>query len=495
MADGDDELIERLRAIAGDRAVQAGADIRPDDTHDEALTAPPLIPRAVVRPASTGAVSAILALADDLGVPVVARGSGTGLSGGCRPDPDGIVIAFDAMARVLDVDPDNQVAVVQPGVTLGQLEEALAPFGLTYPVAPGEPSASIGGTVATNAGGMRAIRDGVTRHHVLGLEAVLPGGAVIRTGGKLVKTSIGYDLTQLVVGSEGTLALVTEVTLKLQAIRPHRATLLAPFGELRQVARAVPELVRSGLSPAVLEYLDALSMASVTAAAGVELGVAAEVAASATCHLVVVLEGHHEERMAADVEAAGELLGRLGALEVYVLPPSAGADLIAARERAFYVAKAAGADDIVDAVVPRAAIPDYLATVATLAEEHGALVTGCGHVGDGNVHLSVFLADPEGRKALLRRLFAAARSLGGAVSGEHGLGSEKRPYHLELADPAEVALLGRIKAAFDPHGILGPGRGAAPSPAPPVAPAASSPAAPAAAPVASAAPVARSTVR
>jgi glycolate oxidase len=463
--DGEpDPLVAQLRSIVGPRAVQAGEHVRPDDTHDEALTAPPVLPRAVVRPSCTEEVSAILALADELEVPVVARGSGTGLSGGCRPDPAGIVVAFDAMDQVLEVDVDNQMAVVQPGVTLAQLEEALRPFALVYPVAPGEPSASIGGTVATNAGGMRAVRDGVTRNHVLGLEAVLPGGAVIRTGGKLVKSSIGYDVTQLLVGSEGTLALVTEVTLKLQPARPHRVTLLAPFDELRHVARAVPELIRAGLAPAVLEYLDTLTMASVTAAAGVELGVPTEVAGRTTCYLVVVLEGTHEDRLAADAEAAGELLAGLGAIDVYVLPPAAGADLIAARERAFYVGKAAGADDIVDAVVPRAAIPDYLARVAALADAHGALVAGCGHVGDGNVHLSVFLADPDARKELLRQLFGAAHSLGGAVSGEHGLGSEKRPYYLEMADPTVVALLGRIKAAFDPHGILGPGRGATVAP-------------------------------
>ncbi len=151
-------------------------------------------------------------------------------------------------------------------------------------------------------------------------------------------------------------------------------------------------------------------------------------------------------------------LAELGALDVYVLPPSAGAGLIQARERAFYAAKAAGANDIVDAVVPRAAIPRYLAEVRRLAEEHGALLAGCGHVGDGNVHLSVFQSDPGARSALLRAVFEAARAVGGAVSGEHGIGTAKQPYFLELEDPAKLALMRRIKAAFDPHGILGPGR-------------------------------------
>lgn len=465
-----DDLIERLRAIVGAAAVATGDSIAVDDTHDEALTATPVLPRAVVRPTGTEQVAEILSLAEERRVPVVARGSGTGLSGGCLPDREGIVVSFGAMDRVLEVDTANQMAVVQPGVTLAQLNQVLAPHGLLYPVAPGEASASIGGTVATNAGGMRAVRDGVTRNHVLGLQAVLAGGQVIRTGGKLVKTSVGYDLTQLLVGSEGTLALVTEVTLKLAPLRTQRATLLAPFVELGRLSEAVPALVLAGLAPAVLEYLDTLTMASVAQAAGVELGVDAEVAAATTCYLVVVLETNHEDRLEADVQTAGALLAELGALDVYVLPPAAGADLITARERAFFVAKAAGADDIVDTVVPRAAIPGFLSEVAALAEEHGALITGCGHVGDGNVHLSVFLADPDRRKGLLRRVFAAAQALGGTVSGEHGLGTEKRGYFRELADPTVLALLDRVKAAFDPHGILGPGRGPVTAPSAPTPP-------------------------
>lgn len=452
------DIVEQLREVVGDGNVTTGEAVNPDDTHDESLTGSAVVPLAVVRPAATHQVARILALANDERVAVVARGSGTGLSGGCRPVAEGIVVSFDRMDRIVEVDVDNHVAVVQPGVTLQQLDAALRPLDLVYPVFPGESSASVGGNVGTNAGGMRAIRYGVTRHRVLGLEAVLAGGEVIRTGGRFVKSSAGYDLTQLIVGSEGTLALVTEATLKLEPRLPHQSTVLAPFATLDEVARVVPKVVASGLAPSVLEYLDVLAMGSITASAGLDLGVPEAVQAAALAYLVVVLESTHDDRLEDDVGEVATLLADHGALDVYVLPPTAGAQLIAAREKAFYVSKAAGADDLVDAVVPRAAIPGYLATVAELAAAHGALVSGCGHVGDGNVHLSVFLPDADRRHALLRALFQAARSAGGAVSGEHGIGTEKQSYFLELEDPVKLALMRRIKAAFDPNGILGPGR-------------------------------------
>lgn len=451
-------LVARLEAIVGPAHVRAGTAIGPDDTHDEALTGQPTVPLAVVRPGSTDEVRRLLALADEVRVSVVARGSGTGLSGAARPVPEGIVVAFDRMDRILEIDTANHVAVVEPGVTLAALDQALGPTGLVYPVYPGEMGGSLGGNVATNAGGMRAVRYGVTRHHVLGLELVLAGGQVLRTGGKYVKSSSGYDLTQLVVGSEGTLALVTEVTVKLVPRLAHTATLLAPFATLDEVAAAVGPVVRSGVAPLVLEYVDALAMDGITRAAELDLGVAPGVRARTAAYLVVVLEGADAGRLEADTESAAALVADLGALEVYVLPPTAGTALVAARERAFFVSKAAGADDIVDTVVPRGEIPAFLARTAELAASHGALVSGCGHVGDGNVHLSVFLPDRDRRRAFLHAVFAAASDCGGAVSGEHGIGTDKREYFLDLEDPAKVALMRRIKTAFDPHGILGPGR-------------------------------------
>ncbi len=458
------DLVSRLRRIVGGDHVWAGEDVDPADTHDEALTGRPVVPLAVVRPHATTEVSAILSLAHTTGIPVVARGSGTGLSGACRPVADGIVVAFDRMDRILDLDPDNHVAVVQPGVTLAQLDEALQPLDLVYPVSPGESSATLGGTVATNAGGMRAVRYGVTRQRVLGLEAVMANGEVIRTGGRIVKCSTGYDLTQLLVGSEGTLALVTEATLRVEPRLRHATTLLAPFASLEAISRAVPRLVAGGLTPTILEYLDALTMAAITGAAGIDLGVPAAVQGATSAYLVVVMESDREDRLEEDVEIVAGLLAELGSIDVYVLPPAAGAELVTARERAFYVSKAAGADDLLDSVVPRAAIPEFLATVARIAAERGALVSGCGHVADGNVHVSIFQPDEVQRQALLHDVYVATIAVGGAISGEHGIGTEKRPYFLEMEDPAKLALMRRIKAAFDPKGILGPGKLPGPEP-------------------------------
>jgi glycolate oxidase len=448
--------IELLAGVVGAGHVRTGDAIKDDDGHDEALTAEPQRPLAVVAPASTDEVAAVLRLANEHRVPVTARGSGTGMSGGCIPRPDGIVVSFERMNRIVEIDTDNFVAVVEPGVQLDQLDAELAPLGLVYPVYPGEYSASLGGNVGTNAGGMRAVKYGVTRHHVLGLEAVLPSGEVIHSGGKIVKVSTGYDLTQLVIGSEGTLALVTKAYLKLHPRAPHQATVLAPFTTLEAVTGAVPKILASGVGPLILEYIDMLTMAAATAYVGIDLGIPDDVREAAFAYLVVALESGHVDRLEADTHAVAEQLSELGAIDVYVLPPGAAASLIDAREKAFWVAKANGADDIIDVVVPRAAVPAFMTQVGELAAEHQAWIAGCGHAGDGNVHMGVFQRDPEVRHRLLRALFEAGMALGGAISGEHGLGTEKKPYFMELEDPAKIALMRRIKAAFDPSGILNP---------------------------------------
>ncbi len=449
---------EDLIAIAGAPHVDLRDAVSEDVCHDEALGLSPVRPVAVVRPGSTAEVAAVVVVAAAAGVPVTARGSGTGLSGASTPVAGGIVVSFDRMAAILEIDVANQVAVVEPGVTLAQLDAALVPYGLVYPVFPGEMSASLGGNVSTNAGGMRAVKYGVTRHHVLGLEAVLGTGEVITTGGRFVKATSGYDLTQLIVGSEGTLALVTRATLRLHPRPGHQATLLAPFATVEQVAAAVPPVVASGVGPLLVEYIDLVSMAGITANAGIDLGIPDAVRARALAYLVIVLEGHHADRVEEDAAALATQLSELGAIDVYVLPDHAGHDLISAREHAFWASKAAGADDIVDVVVPRASIPTFLATVAELADATSSLVVGCGHAGDGNVHLSVFQPDPVVRHGLVHEILAAGVGLGGAVSGEHGIGTAKMASFVALEDPVKLELMRRIKSAFDPSGILNPGK-------------------------------------
>jgi glycolate oxidase len=443
--------------VLGPGGVLEGDAIGDDYCHDEALGEHRVRPIAVLRPATTEHVARILGWASEHGVPVTARGAGTGLSGACNPKPGGVVVSFERMARILEIDDANHAATVEAGVSLDALNGALAEHGLVYPVFPGETSATLGGNVATNAGGMRAVKYGVTRHHVLGLEAVLATGETIRTGGKFVKTSTGYDLTQLVIGSEGTLALVTRATLKLVPIMRHSATILAPFETLAGAVAAVAPLVASGVGPLLVEYVDRLTMMAITAQSGVSLGISDALRASTEAYLLVVVEGRTAERVEEDTHLAGGILIDRGAPEVFVLPATAATQLVEAREKSFWAAKRMGASEVVDVVVPRASLPDYMQSVKAIAEKFGTMIPGCGHAGDGNVHLAVFERDPEKKYLLMRELFEAGRRLGGVISGEHGIGVEKKRYYLELEDPAKVDLLRRIKKAFDPKGILNPG--------------------------------------
>ena len=262
----------------------------------------------VVFPSDTAQVAAIVRLAAERGVPITARGAATGLSGGCIPVPGGLVVSFARMARLLEIDTANHVAIVQPGLTLAELDEATAAHGLVFPVFPGTNAASLGGNVATNAGGMRAVKYGVTRNQVLGIEAVTGTGEVIRSGGRYVKATTGYDLTQLVVGSEGTLALVTEATLRLHPRLTDTASLLAPFASVADVAAVVPRIVASGVQPLILEYIDRATMKGLLRMNDLSLGVPDEVADLTEAYLIVVLEGRDDQRLQVDVADVAEQL-------------------------------------------------------------------------------------------------------------------------------------------------------------------------------------------
>jgi glycolate oxidase len=462
----DPALKDELLEIVGEGFVTFTPHHNPDDLHDESLHQRMVEPFAVVRPATTQQVVSIVQCATRHGVAITPRGSGTGLSGAVTPIRGGIVVSFERMNQVLRLDVADHVVVVQPGITLRELNASLEGTGLHYPIYPGELSGSLGGNVNTNAGGMRAVRHGVTRQHVLGLELVLADASVVRTGGPVVKVSSGYDLTQLIVGSEGTLALVTEVTLKLSPKMAHTTTTLVPFGSLEEVTRVVPKLITSGLQPAMLEYLDTVTLTALTRSTSLELGVDAAVAAKASAYLIVILETRTAAQLDLDLVDLAALLEESGALDTYVLDERSAVRLIEARERLFWVTKELGANDIVDIVVPRSTVPRFLEEVQRIAARHEAFIGGCGHVGDGNVHLSVFLPDDEQRERLLRELFVFGMELGGQISGEHGIGLDKQAHYLALTDPAIVALQQSIKRAFDPRGTFNPYRISDERPAP-----------------------------
>ncbi|WP_433786705.1 FAD-binding oxidoreductase [Actinomycetospora sp. CA-101289] len=449
-------MFSQLVEAVGAEHVVAGDDPSVADLcADEALGVPPGKPAYVVCPGDRDEVVAVVRTARAAGASVTARGAGTGLSGAATPDDGAVLVVFARMDRVLEIDPVDGVAVVQPGVALEVLDAAAGEHGLTYPVHPGEQSASLGGTVATNAGGMRAVRYGVTRAHVLGLEAVLADGSLVRTGGRLAKLSTGYDLTQLLVGSEGTLALVTEVVVRLHPALPARGTVLAPFSSAEEVTAAVGRVVGAGLAPTVCEYLDGPTMRAICTNAGLSLGLPEELLDAD--HLLVELAGRRQERVDEDAEELADVLSALGASEVFDLPAGAARRLVEAREKAFWAVKAAGADEIVDLVVPRSAMAAFLARARAAGDAHDARVLGCGHAGDGNVHLAVFQPDPERLAQTLHDVFAAGIALGGAVSGEHGVGRAKAHHLAELGDPVALDVLRRVRAALDPEGTLNPG--------------------------------------
>jgi glycolate oxidase len=451
-------LIDQLRTILPSDHVLVGERISDDYTHDECLNVPGVRPAIVVRPSSTGEVSKILQVAQQARIPVTVRGAGTGLSGACVPSPEGLVISTERMKRVIEVDVANHIAVVQPGVTLGELDEATHPHGLSYPIQPGEASATLGGNVATNAGGMRAVKYGVTRHQVLGLQAVLPGGDVVESGGKFVKTSSGYDLTQLIIGSEGTLAVVTQIILKLVPRLVHHSHVLVPFASVEQITRAVPKIVQSGVGPLFVEYLDLLSMASVLQRQQIDLGIPQEIKDKALAYLLIVVEGASETRNQEDIEQLGAICLEHGALDMYLLPKNQAGKVVQGREESFWAGKKAGLNDQVDVVVPRAMLSEFMQKAQQIAAETKSLIVGTGHAGDGNVHLGIFQPDETVRNHVMNAVFDVGMEMGGVISAEHGIGIAKKKYYVEREDPAKLALMQRIKQAFDPHGIMNPGK-------------------------------------
>ncbi len=454
----DEALIAQLRrAVGSDHVVTDSATLAAYGVDALGRGA---MPGAVVRPGNTAEVAAVARACHAARTPLVPRGAGSGYTGGAVPTQGGVVVTLERMNRILEIDGDNLLAVVEPHVITGDLQAAVERQGLFYPPDPASLARSvIGGNVAECAGGPRAFKYGVTKHYVLGLEAVLATGDVIRTGGKTVKNVVGYDLTHLLVGSEGTLAVITKVILRLIPKPAACATARVTFGSVGEAVAAVSGLIRAGVVPATLELVDAESLDAVAA----HLGGAALAPPGTGALLLIEVDGSPEQ-VRGDEARVADVCRRTGSTEFRLATDEAERQALwrARRELSPALRTIAPLKFNHDVVVPRSRVVDLFALVEEIRAESGLRVPCFGHVGDGNIHVNLMADDtPEARArvaAAERRLFEGVVALEGAISGEHGIGFAKASFiGLELT-PETIAAMKRVKAALDPHGILNPGK-------------------------------------
>jgi glycolate oxidase len=414
----------------------------------------------VVLPGDTAAIADIARLCNERLVPLVVRGAGTGYTGGAVPVHGGVVLSMERLNRILEIDDENLLAVVQPSVITRDLQDAVEARGLFYPPDPASlKQSSLGGNVAECAGGPRAVKYGTTKRYVLALEAVLPTGEVIRTGSKAVKNVVGYDLTQLLVGSEGTLAIITEITLRLVPKPAVQATLQATFASIEAAVDAVSRVLASRVVPATVEIIDQESLAAV------ERRLNRPVAPSGTNAMLIIEVDGVPGGVAEEAERVMEACRQAGAITVARAQDEAERERIweARRELSFALRALAPRKINHDLVVPRGRVPQLFALVRRVREKYRLLIPCFGHAGDGNIHVNLMVnpddADEMRRAAAAEReLFEGVVALEGSISGEHGIGFAKAPFlALELSADT-IALMQRVKVAFDPNQILNPGK-------------------------------------
>lgn len=419
-------------------------------------------PACVLKPADEKEISEILKYANDNLLPVVPRGLGTGVAGGSIAFDNAIMLSLERLNKIIEIDLDNLMAVVQPSVITGELQNAVEERGLFYPPDPAsKDSCSIGGNVATNAGGLRAVKYGVTRDYVKGIRAVLPSGERISYGGKLVKNVAGYDILHTLIGSEGTLAVITEITLKLIPLPQFRVDLLVGFENVSDTANAVTKIIQKKLIPTAIEFIEGDIVRLVAEVGGKELPML-----DCGAQLIISWDSDNKEELERRYFELGEIAMEAGAIDVLVADTRPFQDRIWEARRAIRETLRAVSPTLVaeDVAVPRDRIADLWKGARELGKKYGLRVLSFGHAGDGNLHIDALKDDlPEEKwRASIEKwipdLFELTVSLGGTITAEHGIGVIKRKYLPIGIGRAELELMCRIKKAFDPNGILNPGK-------------------------------------
>ena len=438
-----------------------GEDISSDYDHDEMTEYGHYMPEAVLQALSAEDVCAVLKYCNEHQIAVTPRGAGTGLCGGCVAIHGGVVLSTEKMKKVLEVDTRNMTATVEPGVLLMEFPKSLEGTGLFYPPDPGEKTATMGGNAMTNAGGMRAVRYGVTRDYVLGMQVALADGSLIELGGKTVKTSSGYSLIDLMIGSEGTLGFLTRLTVKLVPEPKVNLSLLMPFDDLDACIGAVPKVLACGCDPTAVEFMEREVISCAETYLGKQFP-----DTSANAYLLVRLDGPSAEALQPAINTLTDLMLSIGAKDVLLADTDERKESIWNARGAFLEAIKGSTStmDECDVVVPRDVIPEFVHRMVEIGKEADVRIRSFGHAGDGNLHIYVCRDDlpedvwKEKVASVMKRLYDTARELRGEVSGEHGIGHAKKAFLRDSVGDRQIALMRGIKEVFDPNGILNPGK-------------------------------------
>ena len=452
--------IEYLRSLVEPERIQVGNEISEDYSHDE-LGGVKSSPEVLIQAASEQEISRIMKYAYVEKIPVVVRGAGTGLVGASVAVCGGIMLETTAMNRILELDEENMTVTVEPGVLLMELSQYVEERGFFYPPDPGEKSATIGGNISTNAGGMRAVKYGVTRDFVRGLTVVLPNGEIETMGGKIVKNSSGYDLKDLIIGSEGTLAVITKAVLKLLPLPEKSVSLLIPYNSVGEAVHAVPEILKLKGNPAAIEFMEK----EVISFAEDYLGKRFPDTAS-PAYLLLTYDGNSKIQIEEECRKTAGYCLEHGARDVLLIDTDERKESVWSARGAFLEAIKASTTEMdeCDVVVPRDKVEEFILHVHKLAHEFRIRIPGFGHAGDGNLHIYICrdeLGEEEWNtkcSGIFKKMYKKADELGGAVSGEHGIGYAKKTYFKEQAGENMIRLMRGIKRVFDPDGILNPGK-------------------------------------